>query len=723
MLMPVRLTTVLIKPFLISWLMEPLQGIDMNAPAIIRIDKLRNKRFEDLANNSPTIIWMSDKSGLTIFINKRWMEITGQPVNDALGYGWLEMVHPDDREEMGSTFLKAKEAEHVFFGKYRLKQADGDYRWVSDTGSPRIDNDGNYLGYIGGVIDIHDGKTAQEALFLSNERFEAAIEAIEGVMWISDAHGNFIDKQSDWENLTGQTFEEYRGLGWAKHVHPDDIDLFLATAYQSISSGESLNAEHRLKNKEGEYRNYSVRANAVKNNDGTIREWVGVHTDITEIRRNEARILHFATHDSLTNLPNRTLLEDHIRHLILQRDSAVHAILIMDMNRFKVINDTLGHAVGDQTLIEVGNLLSAQIGEGDSIARVGGDEFAIVLQNVKTQDNASKMGSKILDFLSHPIVVGQHELILNASIGIAMYPENGADATTLLRHADLAMYKAKVMGGNALQFYDHGTFIKNEERFLLERDLRRALQNNEFFLNYQPKINTRTMEVEGVEALIRWQHPKLGLIPPNDFISLAEEIGLIRQIGEWVTLEAGAQLQKWRLEGITNLKIAINVSVVELLNPLFLQTLKKNIAEMSLDPHQFELEITESRLMENIQFYEVLLNDIKSLGFTLSIDDFGTGYSCLSYLKRLPIEILKIDKSFIQDITIDKDDAAIVSATISMAQKMGLAIIAEGVETKEQVEFLQENGCTGMQGYYFSKPLSAAKIPEFVKQFHHALAQ
>jgi diguanylate cyclase (GGDEF)-like protein/PAS domain S-box-containing protein len=695
----------------------------MNAPAIIRIDKLRNKRFEDLANNSPTIIWMSDKSGLTIFINKRWMEITGQHVNDALGYGWLEMVHPDDREVMGSTFLKAKEAEHVFFGKYRLKQADGDYRWVSDTGSPRIDNDGNYLGYIGGVIDIHDGKTAQEALFLSNERFEAAIEAIEGVMWISDAHGNFIDKQSDWENLTGQTFEEYRGLGWAKQVHPDDIDLFLATAYQSISSGESLNAEHRLKNKEGEYRNYSVRANAVKNNDGTIREWVGVHTDITEIRRNEARILHFATHDSLTNLPNRALLEDHIRHLILQRDSAVHAILIMDMNRFKVINDTLGHSVGDQTLIEVGNLLSAQIGEGDSIARVGGDEFAIVLQNVKTQDNASKMGSKILDFLSHPIVVGQHELILNASIGIAMYPENGADATTLLRHADLAMYKAKVMGGNALQFYDHGTFIKNEERFLLERDLRRALQNNEFFLNYQPKINTRTMEVEGVEALIRWQHPKLGLIPPNDFISLAEEIGLIRQIGEWVTLEAGAQLQKWRLEGITNLKIAINVSVVELLNPLFLQTLKKNIAEMSLDPHQFELEITESRLMENIQFYEVLLNDIKSLGFTLSIDDFGTGYSCLSYLKRLPIEILKIDKSFIQDITIDKDDAAIVSATISMAQKMGLAIIAEGVETKEQVEFLQENGCTGMQGYYFSKPLSAAKIPEFVKQFHHALAQ
>ena len=239
MLMPVRLTTVLIKPFLISWLMEPLQGIDMNAPAIIRIDKLRNKRFEDLANNSPTIIWMSDKSGLTIFINKRWMEITGQHVNDALGYGWLEMVHPDDREVMGSTFLKAKEAEHVFFGKYRLKQADGDYRWVSDTGSPRIDNDGNYLGYIGGVIDIHDGKTAQEALFLSNERFEAAIEAIEGVMWISDAHGNFIHKQSDWENLTGQTFEEYRGLGWAKHVHPDDIDLFLATAYQSISSGST----------------------------------------------------------------------------------------------------------------------------------------------------------------------------------------------------------------------------------------------------------------------------------------------------------------------------------------------------------------------------------------------------------------------------------------------------------------------------------------------------
>lgn len=695
----------------------------MNVQPIIRNDKLKNKRFEDLANNSPTIIWMSDEYGLTIFINKRWMEITGQNVNDALGYGWLEMIHPDDREEMGSTFLRAKEAKHVFFGKYRLKQATGDYRWVSDTGSPRIDNNGTYLGYIGGVIDIDDEKAAKEALFLSNERFEAAIEAVEGVMWICDGHGNFIEKQSEWEDLTGQTFEEYHGLGWSKSVHPDDIDQYLAAAYRSISSGEPLNAEHRLKNKEGEYRNYSVRASPVKNKDGTIKEWVGVHTDITETLMNEARVLHLATHDPLTNLPNRTQLEDRIRHLILQCDFAVHAILIMDMNRFKVINDTLGHAVGDQILIQVGNLLTANVREADSVARAGGDEFAIILHNVQTKDNASKIASKILSVLSLPIVVGQHELIMNASIGIAMYPENGKDETTLLRHADLAMYKAKIMGGNALKFYDHSTFIKNEERFLLERDLRRALKNNEFFLNYQPKINTKTMTVEGVEALIRWQHPDLGLIPPNDFISLAEEIGLIRQIGEWVTREAGTQLQKWSQEGVGNIKIAINLSVVELLNPLFLQTLKKNISEMSLDPSQFELEITESRLMENIQFYEVLLNDIKNLGFTLSIDDFGTGYSSLSYLKKLPIEILKIDKSFIQDITIDKDDAAIVSATISMAQKMGLAIIAEGVETKEQVEFLQDNGCTGMQGYYFSKPLSAAKIPEFVKRFHHKLIQ
>jgi len=695
----------------------------MNVQPIIRNDKLKNKRFEDLANNSPTIIWMSDEYGLTRFVNNRWMEITGQNVNDALGYGWLEMVHPDDREEIGSTFLREKEAKHVFFGKYRLKQATGDYRWVSDTGSPRIDNNGTYLGYIGGVIDIDDEKAAKEALFLSNERFEAAIEAVEGVMWICDGHGNFIDKQSEWEDLTGQTIEEYRGLGWAKCVHPDDIDKYLAATYRSISSGELLNAEHRLKNKEGEYRNYSVKASPVRNADGTIREWVGVHTDITETRINEARILHLATHDSLTNLPNRTQLEDRMRHLILQCDFAVHAILIMDMNRFKVINDTLGHAVGDQILIQVGNLLTAHVREADSVARAGGDEFAIILHNVQTQDNVSKIASKILSILSLPIVVGQHELIMNASIGIAMYPENGKDETTLLRHADLAMYKAKMMGGNALKFYDHSTFIKNEERFSLERDLRRALQNDEFFLNYQPKINTKTMAVEGVEALIRWQHPDLGLIPPNDFISLAEEIGLIRQIGEWVIREAGAQLQKWDHEGIGNIKIAINLSVVELLNPLFLQTLKKNIAEMSLDPNQFELEITESRLMENIQFYEDLLNDIKDLGFTLSIDDFGTGYSSLSYLKKLPIEILKIDKSFIQDITIDKDDAAIVSATISMAQKMGLAIIAEGVETKEQVEFLQENGCTGMQGYYFSKPLSAAKTPEFVKRFNHKLIQ
>ena len=693
----------------------------MNTLSIIRNSNLSNKRFEDLANNSPTIIWMSNESGSTIFINKRWMEITGQDVNDALGYGWLEMVHPDDREETGLRFLKAKEAENVFFGKYRLRQATGEYRWVSDNGSPRIDNNGTYLGYIGGVVDIQDVKAAEEALFLSNERFEAAIKAIDGVMWICDGYGNFIDQQLEWECLTGQTFEDYRGLGWSKSVHPDDKEQFLAAAYHSISSGESLKAEHRLKNKVGEFRNYLVRASPVRNTDGTIREWVGVHTDLTEIRKKEARILHLATHDSLTNLPNRTLLEDRIRLLLLQHEKAVHAILIMDMKRFKVINDTLGHVVGDQILIQVSKLLTNHIREGDFIARVGGDEFAIVLQNAHSQDNVNKITSNILDVLSCPIVVDQNELILNASIGIAMYPEDGQDETTLLRHADLAMYKAKILGGNAIKFYDHSVFFKNEERFLLERDLRRALQNDEFFLNYQPKVNTKTMKVEGVEALIRWQHPKLGLIPPNDFISLAEEIGLIGEIGEWVIRESTSQSKRWKHEGIGNIKIAINLSVVQLLNPLFLQILKRIIAETSMDPQEFELEITESRLMENIQFYEDLLNNIKDLGFTLSIDDFGTGYSSLSYLKRLPIEILKIDKSFIQDITIDKDDAAIVSATISMAQKMDLAIIAEGVETKEQVEFLQENGCTGMQGYFFSKPLPAEKIPEFIKGFHYKL--
>lgn len=687
----------------------------MNVQPIIRNDKLKNKRFEDLANNSPTIIWMSDEYGLTIFINKRWMEITGQNVNDALGYGWLEMIHPDDREEMGSTFLRAKEAKHVFFGKYRLKQATGDYRWVSDTGSPRIDNNGTYLGYIGGVIDIDDEKAAKEALFLSNERFEAAIEAVEGVMWICDGHGNFIEKQSEWEDLTGQTFEEYHGLGWSKSVHPDDIDQYLAAAYRSISSGEPLNAEHRLKNKEGEYRNYSVRASPVKNKDGTIREWVGVHTDITETRMNEARVLHLATHDPLTNLPNRTQLEDRIRHLILQCDFAVHAILIMDMNRFKVINDTLGHAVGDQILIQVGNLLTANVREADSVARAGGDEFAIILHNVQTKDNASKIASKILSVLSLPIVVGQHELIMNASIGIAMYPENGKDETTLLRHADLAMYKAKIMGGNALKFYDHSTFIKNEERFLLERDLRRALQNDEFFLNYQPKINTKTMTVEGVEALIRWQHPDLGLIPPNDFISLAEEIGLIRQIGEWVTREAGTQLQKWSQEGVGNIKIAINLSVVELLNPLFLQTLKKNISEMSLDPSQFELEITESRLMENIQFYEVLLNDIKNLGFTLSIDDFGTGYSSMSYLQRLPLDTLKIDKSFVNDIATNKHDISIAKAIIGLAHILSLKVVAEGVETEAQAACLKDAECDIVQGYLYAKPMALEELIVFLK--------
>ena len=677
----------------------------------------RNKRFEDLANNSPNIIWMSDVSGTTIFINKKWTEVTGQLVKDALGYGWLEMVHPDDRQQMGDDFLKAKVSEQVFSGRYRLRTITGAYRWVADTGSPRIDNNGSYLGYIGGVVDIHEAKTSEEALYVSNERFRAAIDAIEGLMWITDEAGNFLNEQPEWEKLTGQTFSEYQGFGWTAHIHPDDLEKYLASVYISMETGIPLNGEHRLRNKLGEYRCYSVRASPVRNTNGTIREWVGVLTDISEIRANEQKILHLATHDPLTNLPNRILLEDRIRHLTLQRNKLKHAILFMDLNRFKVINDTLGHSIGDQLLIQIANLLQGMLRVGDIVARIGGDEFVVVLENVLSLDSVTKVGTQILDLLAHPIFIAEHELILNASIGIAIFPEDGEDETALLRHADLAMYKAKLMGGNAIKFYDRA-YSRSEERLLIERDLRHALENEELLLNFQPKVNTKTMRVDGVEALLRWQHPLRGLIPPNDFIPLAEEIGLIFQIGEWVLCEAATQIQKWKIEGIENISVAVNLSVHQLLNPLFIHSLKHCITKTGIDPCLVELEITESKLMENIQSYEILLKEIKSIGFTLAIDDFGTGYSSLSYLKKLPIETIKIDRSFIQDIMEDKDDAVIVCATISMALKMGLAIIAEGVETKDQAKFLHENGCNCMQGYYFSRPLTAYEVGKYIKSFN-----
>lgn len=458
--------------------------------------------------------------------------------------------------------------------------------------------------------------------------------------------------------------------------------------------------------------------------------------DITERKRADEKIRYLAFYDSLTNLPNRRLFEEHLSHdLSRARRSGKHlATLFLDLDRFKHINDTLGHRVGDSLLKEVAERLKHCVRAGDSIAggnasgadlvsRFGGDEFIILLTEQGDYGAAAMVAERILTGLKQPIKAEGHEFVVGASIGIAVYPEDGEDAETLIRNADAAMYHAKGVGKNNYQFYAREMNIHSLLKFTLESDLHKALERNELVLYYQPQVDLATGKVVGAEGLIRWCHPERGLISPNEFISIAEETGLILPIGEWVIRIACEQQQAWHACGF-DIRVAVNLSSKQLRH----NTLKKVVYDVlrtsGVNPALLEFELTETSIMQNAGESVTLLSELKEMGISLAVDDFGTGYSSLSHLKRFPLDTIKIDRSFVGDVTSDHDSAAIVAAIIAMAKSLGLTTIAEGVETVQQLEFLREHGCDQVQGYLYSKPLPADQFPLLLLQTdQHLLAQ
>lgn len=443
---------------------------------------------------------------------------------------------------------------------------------------------------------------------------------------------------------------------------------------------------------------------------------VVVHENITELKRAEINIQKLAYYDTLTGLPNRLLLHDRLRQGIkrAERHRQMLAVLFLDLDRFKVINDTLGHAAGDQLLKEVSKRLGGQIRSYDTIARMGGDEFVILLNNVTSTGVVSGVSRKILETMTPPYQLDSQEVFITTSIGIAMYPNDGNDGDRLLKNADTAMYLAKERGRNAFQYFSAELNLKAEERLVMETNLRHALENNEFFLNYQPKRELVSGQVTGVEALLRWRHPRWGMVPPGNFIHLAEETGLIIPIGEWVLREACEQIRKLKTAGFAHLSVAVNLSGRQLKNYPLAKVLEDMLRDTAIDPSRLELEITEGSMMENLDKAVTLLREIKDMGMSLSIDDFGTGYASLNYLKSFPLDNLKIDQSFIKGIPHDADDSAITRAIIAMARGLKLRVIAEGVETVEQMDYLREHGCHEMQGYLLSTPLSSSELMTFL---------
>jgi diguanylate cyclase (GGDEF)-like protein/PAS domain S-box-containing protein len=549
---------------------------------------------------------------------------------------------------------------------------------------------------------------AEMEMQLASTVFEVSSDAI----MITDARTLIIAVNKAFCEITGYREEEAIGqtpaiLSSGKHDADFYRDMWKRLKETGHWSGEIWN-----RRKNGEIYVEWLTLNTVKNNRGETSHYVAIFADITEHKQAEEHVHHLAHYDALTDLPNRTLFNDRLGQALIkaQRNHGRAAVMFLDLDRFKVINDTLGHSIGDLLLQEVAARLTGCVREGDTVSRLGGDEFVILLPEFRDAEDAYLVAQKLLAAAALPFELLGHELHISASIGISFYPDDGASAEVLMKNADVAMYRAKEMGRNNYQFYRADMNARSFERLAMETSMRRALEREQFELYYQPRYALPDGKIVGVEALIRWHHPDLGLVSPAQFIPLAEETGLILPIGEWVLRAAATQGKVWQQAGLPPLFMAVNVSARQFRQTDFAGKVGQILQDTGFDPCWLELELTETTLMNHAEENVESLGKLKAMGIRIAIDDFGTGYSSLSYLKRLPVDILKIDRSFVSDMTVSLDDAAIVEAIIAMARSLGVYVVAEGVETAEQSKFLQARKCDGMQGYYFSKPLPVDQL-------------
>lgn len=457
-----------------------------------------------------------------------------------------------------------------------------------------------------------------------------------------------------------------------------------------------------------------VNLRVVRDADGNILLYEGTVEDVTDRKVAEERVQFLAYYDALTGLHNRTFLRQVLAKALAstRRQDQKIAVLFLDLDRFKIINDSLGHSFGDLLLQQVAERLKRCVREEDTVARVGGDEFLIVLAALESVTEATIAADRILNGIAAEFLIEDQRLNVTCSIGVSIFPEHGMDGETLIKNADAAMYCAKEKGRNTFQFFTEDMNIQVVERLTLENSLRLALERKELFLVYQPQMEIASGMIVGVEALLRWQHPERGLVPPDKFIRVAESSGLIMPIGEWVLREACSQVREWQDAGLLVVPVAVNVSAVQFRQGDFLTVIKKVLSETGLSPEYLELELTQSTLLSNVNVIFPMLEELRTMGLKLAIDDFGTGYSSLSYLRQFPVSKLKIDRSFVQDVVLNSDDAAITAAIISMAKGLNLKVIAEGVETGAQMAFLRVHQCDQIQGYYFSRPLTADKVAE-----------
>jgi diguanylate cyclase (GGDEF)-like protein/PAS domain S-box-containing protein len=802
--------------------------------------------FHALADNAPSLIWISGPDKLCNYFNKRWLEFTGRTLEQEIGMGWTEGIHPDDLRPYVDNYEANFTSRVEFQVKYRLRRHDGQYRWVLDNGSPLYLPDGTFAGYIGSCMDvtesvaeissleyqnyliksitdnvtvglflmdsqnrctfmnpaaesmtgytveeirgkplhdvlhhthmdgapfsqddcpidlalgkmqsvkdhethyirktgqffpvaassnpiINDGrvigmvlevrdlslqKNSEAMLKRNDERFRALIEKSSDVVALIDMNADILYVSPSVKRVLGYSTDEFSQRNGFDYVHTADLNYTMDEFAKVMQSpGESISIETRVRHVDGSWRWVeAVCTNLI--HDPNIGAVVLNFRDTTERKAAEDKAKYQYYHDSLTGLPNRNYFIEQLNDLVVPDRQKLFGVMIIDLDRFKMINESLGHAVGDMLIQDVSLRLNDCLEDTDVLARLGGDEYGIVLKNIIREEEIGQVCSKILDCLKPAFRYENQELYITPSIGITVFPYDGTDVSSLLKNADSALYRAKEIGRNNFQYYNPSMNATTFQQLAMENTLRRALENEEFLVYYQPQIDVATGRIVQVEALIRWMHPELGLTFPDEFIPIAETTGLIQPIGEWVLKTACKEVKRWEEFG-HKVGLAVNLSVRQLRQKHLIRNVRKILSETGFDPKRLELEITENVLVDNSSAVYNTLVQLKKDGITFAIDDFNTGYSSLNYLKRFPIDILKLDKTFVKGIPMKDKDSAIANAIINLTRSLGMTVVAEGVERLDQLKFLKERNCDKAQGYLFSPPISGEDLVQLLNK-------
>jgi len=634
-----------------------------------------------------------------------------------------DIIHPDDlpmaRQRIAGYIAGEDE---TFLAELRV-QRDGQWVWMRARGrAVARDAQGRVERIAGTALNITGTRAAERELRISSEVLRSMNEAVVVV----DRNFDFVSVNPAFLRMTGYDEEDVVGRNSRILDSLQHDGAFYQHIREQIRRKGRWNGEIWQRRKDGEEFLCHIESSTVYDKNGQLILYVIVLNDITQQKRAEQELRYLANFDTLTNLPNRSLLSERLSRAIVRahREDNRIAVLFLDLDRFKDVNDSLGHAAGDRILRAAAARLQQTVGMHHTVARLGGDEFTVVLENLASPEEADHVAREIIMAFEAPLLLDdRREIAISPSIGISLYPDHAHVPTELLKQADTAMYQAKAAGRRTFMRYDDAMDVVVRQRATISGALRKVLDRGELRLVFQPQLALAEERITGVEALLRWHSDEHGDIPPSDFIPMAEESGLILEIGEWVLREACLTLQRWRQHGLTNLTISVNVSVLQLLRGDFAEVVSRVLADIGLPPSALELELTESVLMANAEHAAAKLQSFRELGVSLAIDDFGTGYSSLAYLKRLPITTIKIDKAFIGDLTHDPEDAAITSTVITMAHSLGLNVVAEGVETNAQVRFLREQRCNEIQGYWLSPPLEAHACLAFIRNWRPAHAR